>query len=157
MSIMVALLTAMILSNVVQAGGPYVISESPLIHYAGGSGYPHTYSSSGCYGSSCLYLAQSETTGWWHWNVNYSNYYQWYAWDPTVGVAAAYYTVWESAGYQWQVTVNQANHHGSWVYIGYSDYPTNPGEFMYTTNECVSGYTCSNLKVFWDQMELTTH
>jgi hypothetical protein len=156
-SISIAILTALILSSIVQAGGPYIISEATILHFSGNNGYPHSYSSSGCYNGTCKYLSQSEPTEGWYWPNGYSNFYQWYAYDPTVGQAAAYYTVWESGSYYWTVTVNQANHHGQWVYLGYSDYPGDPGEHLVLDNRCISGYTCSSLNIYWDEMELTTH
>lgn len=159
-SIIVAILTATLLSNVVLAAGPFYITQEPLYYVQGSSAYPNSLPSSGCRGGSCRYLGQvTAYDGIWRWGstTSYSNVNQWYAYDPKVGVAAADYWVWENSSYSWSVVMDQSNINNKerFVYIGYSD-KTNSGEWMATNNGCIYGWYCGSLNVYWDDIYITT-
>lgn len=143
-----------------RAGGPYYISESPLT-WLSGSGTPITVSTSSCYGGACKYMYQnSSNPATWRWAYTNANIYQWYVYRPYTGEAAARYwwLTYRSGSVRdsWFVTVNQAVSKGTWAYLGYSDYLPNAYGEIRLSNQCVSGYWCGGLKVYWDNMKYTT-
>jgi hypothetical protein len=151
----------MVFANVIiaRAGGPYYISENPLTWLAG-SGTPTSVSTSSCYGGACKYMYQDTgNPATWRWAYTNANVYQWYVYRPYTGEAAAKYwwlTYRSGVKDSWFVTVNQAANKGTWAYLGYSDYlPNNYGELR-LSNQCVSGYWCGGLRVYWDDMRYTT-
>ncbi|MCX6054615.1 MAG: hypothetical protein NTZ74_06845 [Chloroflexi bacterium] len=147
LSTLIALITASLVTTLVFAVTS--VSEANLYHYNGTVSSPTTYSSSGCAGSSCRYLTQSSSASVYRWAYLTSRKYYWYAYCPTIGVAAANYGV---TGESWTTVMNQANtsNQGSYVYLGYSD--NSASEAPFTSNACVSGYSCSSLRVYWDNM-----
>ncbi|MCG2785092.1 MAG: hypothetical protein L6461_08305 [Anaerolineae bacterium] len=151
----------MVFANVIiaQAGGPYYISEAPLT-WLSGSGTPTSVSTSSCYSGTCKYMYQDTgNPATRRWARTYANIYQWYVYRPDAGEAAARYwwiTYRNGVKDSWYVNVNQAVSKGTWAYLGYSDYlPNNYGELR-LSNQCVSGYWCGGLRVYWDEMRYLT-
>lgn len=143
----------------VRAGGPYYLSESSL-SWISGSGTPTQQTTSSCYGGTCKYMYQNTSNpATWRWSYTRANIYNWYVYRPYTGQAAARYwwlTHGQGANDSWFVVVNQATSKGSWAYLGYSDdLPNSYGELR-LSNQCVSGYWCGGLKVYWDNMKYTT-
>lgn len=151
----------MVFANViiVRAGGPYYISENPLTWLAG-SGTPTSVSTSSRYGGACKYMYQDTgNPATWRWAYTNANVYQWYVYRPNTGEAAAKYwwlTYRSGVKDSWFVTVNQAANKGTWAYLGYSDYLPNTYGELRLSNQCVSGYWCGGLRVYWDDMRYTT-
>lgn len=152
-STIVALVTATLATTVVFATTYY--SEASLTHYNLANDSPITYSSSGCAGSSCRYLNQSSTPSAWRWQyASSSGIYNWYAYCPTIGQAAAKYGLTSKS---WTIVMNQAstNNKGTYVYLGYSD-ASDTGT-LFTSNACISGWGCSGMPVYWDNMGYSVH
>ncbi len=152
----------MVFANVMiaSAGGPYPISENPLTWLAG-SGTPTSVSTSSCYGGACKYMYQDTgNPATWRWAYTNANVYQWYVYRPNTGEAAAkYWWLTYRNGVRkdsWFVTVNQATNKGTWAYLGYSDYLPNDYGELRLSNQCISGYWCGGLRVYWDDMKYTT-
>ncbi len=98
------------------------------------------------------------------WNMgttNVNNIYDWCAYIPSsLPTAGVRYDVWEkSTTYYWYVLVNQANHKGQYVYLGFSDYPNQNDATKYTVlrNQCQSGYACDGRKVYFDTIKYSTY
>jgi len=147
LSTLIALITASLVTTLVFAVTS--VSEANLYHYNGTVSSPITYSSGGCAGSSCRYLTQSSSPSVYRWAYRPTGRYYWYAYCPTIGVAAANYAI---TGEYWITVMNQANtsNQGKYVYLGYSDYSGSSA--LFTSNTCVNGYSCSSLRVYWDNM-----
>lgn len=148
----IALLTSMVVF-----AANYYISESQLTHITGPSNPPATISNSGCVGGQCRYLYQSASPSGYRWNYTQNNANLWHAYDPTIGEAAARYSVKVISYPEWYITMKQANvnNKGHYVYLGFSDLYPNNGGYLSLTNQCVSGYFCGGLRVFWDSMMYT--
>ncbi len=152
-SIVVAIVTASLVTTMVFAVTR--ISESGNLSYVSGpSGYPSTKTSSSCLGGSCLYLNQSSDPAVWRWPYLSAGIWNWYAYCPSIGQAAAKYGVMYES---WSTVMNQANpsNWGTDVYLGYSD--KNSSEALFTSNTCISGWGCYSLPVYWDSMGYTGH
>jgi hypothetical protein len=82
---------------------------------------------------------------------------QWYAYDPSIGVAAAQYWVQNNQSELWPTVMDQSNtsNKGNFVYIGYSDHTQNTGAYMDLSNKCIAGWGCYGLNVYWDDMGYT--
>ncbi len=159
-SLVIAFVVTLTTILVARAGGPYYVSDNPL-SYLSGSGTPTTVSTSSCYGGSCQYMYQDTVNpASYRWAyTTYSNVYDWYAYRPYVGEAAAKYwwlTHGQGANDNWFVTVDQSANHGTWAYLGYSDYLPNTYGELRLGNQCVSGYWCGGLRVYWDDWKYTT-
>jgi hypothetical protein len=163
LSAVVTILVAGLFTTVVQAGGPYYKSQESIYRITG-SGSTTRITNAGCYkdGNSgtkyCRYMTQDNVNPTvYAWDMNTSNIYYWHVYVPSIGEAAAKYRVNESGSY-WDVIVNQASatNKGKIVWLGYSDIMPNSGEYVFTSNTCVTGYYCGGLKVYWDDIEYTT-
>jgi hypothetical protein len=88
--------------------------------------------------------------------------YEIWAYDPTIGEAAARYwwrTYNGGVRDNWYITVNQANvnNKGKFVYLGFADYLPNTYGELRLSNGCLDpAYACGN-KVYWDSMRYTTN
>jgi len=161
-SLVIASLVVFANVMIVRAGGPYHVSENPL-SWILGSGAPTSVSTSSCYGGACKYMYQDTVDpALWRWEYTRANVYKWYVYRPYTGEAAARYwwlTYQSGRGIRddWIVIVNQATNKGTWAYLGYSDYlPNSYGELRFS-NQCVPGYWCGGLRVYWDDMRYTTN
>jgi hypothetical protein len=154
-SLVIACAVTLATMLVARAGGPYYISEDPLTRLSG-SGALTTTSTSSCYGGSCKYMYQDAANPTaWRWEYTQANVYQWYVYRPYVGEAAAQYW-WPTNRENWFVTVDQSANHGTWAYLGFSDYLPNSYGELRLGNQCVQYYWCGGLKVYWDDMKYTT-
>ena len=132
-SLIIAVLAASIVTIVGFAGGPYNRSEGGstsgnLWRYSGTQNKT-TLASASCIGGYCAYLTQvslPQNQTIYAWNMgttNVSNIYDWCAYIPSIATAAVRYDVFEkNQTWFWNVLVNQANHQGQYVYLGFSDY-----------------------------------
>lgn len=153
LSVLVTILTASVMTTVVYAAT--TITETNLNHYNYGTDSPITVSNKGCAGKSCRYLNQSSSYSIWSWSSpSKKGIYDWYAYCPTIGRAAANYGL---TGDSWVITMDQSNsnNQGNYVYIGYNDH--NNKASLFTGNSCVSGWSCSNLPVYWDNIQYSNH
>jgi hypothetical protein len=172
LSMSIAILTAGIITVAAFAGGPYTRTEgtttSQNLWRWGGTGTQtiQTLTSASCAGGYCGTLTQPTggADDYYAWNMgtsNVNNIYHWCAYIPaTLPKAAVRYGVWENQStYYWDVLVNQANHKGQYVYLGFSDYPNANDASKYPTlsNECQSGYACAGYKVYFDTIKYTTY
>jgi hypothetical protein len=165
LSSIIAFLVAGMITAVAQAGGPYYRSQENIYRLTG-SGTTTRITNAGCYKDNntgtkyCRYMTQDNSypTAY-AWNMSASNIYYWHAYIPSIGEAAAKYRVKETGSYYWDVVVNQASatNKGKIVWLGFSDIIPNSGEYVFTSNACVSGYYCGALKVYWDDIEYTTN
>jgi len=134
-SIAVALVTATTIASVVWA--MTYVSEANLYYVFGGTSVPVTYSSSGCAGGSCRYLNQSSSNpGIFRWAYAPTGIYDWWAYCPTIGWAAAEYNLMYEV---WSTIMNQSNpnNQGKYVYLGRND--VSASEALYTSNKCITG------------------
>jgi|GEM_PF-2038865 len=173
LSLLIAVLTASIVTIVALAAGPYTRTEgtttSQNLVKVGGTQNKQTLPSASCAGSYCGTLTQP--TGGagntiYEWNMgtsNVSNIYHWCAYIPTtIPTAASRYVISElSHTYSWDVLVNQSNFKGKFVYLGFSDYPNqSPADISKRPgldNACQSGYSCDGRKVYFDTIRYTTY
>ena len=148
------------MTTIIVRAANYYYSEGSLYWISGPSASPTTYSSSGCAGGSCRYKTQSSDPSTFRWSYSPSNLLYYYAYCPTIGQAAANYGArFDGSGWAFtNVVMNQANssNQGKYVYLGYTDWTPNSGGYLMTSNRCVSGYSCSGLKVFWDNILYVT-
>jgi len=169
-SLLIAILTAGIVTIAGMAGGPYNRSEGGntsgnLWQYYGPLTIS-TISSSACLDTYCGRLPQAVSSSndtYYAWNMgssNVTNIYDWCAWTPSIANAGVRYDIWEkSQSYYWYVLVNTANHHGQYVYLGFSDYPNigDASKFPLERNQCQAGYACDGRYVYWDRIRYTTY
>lgn len=153
----VMIIVALSISSIAVAA-TYIITESTLFYVYGPQTYPINLASGGCAGGYCRYLYQSENLSVYRWDHTEDNVDDWEAYCPTIGEAAARYTVRVEGQTHWSIIMNQANqnHQGSYVYLGDSNNPDNSGGYLTLQNSCVAGYWCGGLKVYWDNMRYTT-
>ena len=158
-SLVIAFAMTVVTILIARAGGPYYISENPLT-WLSGSGTPTQVSTSSCYGGACKYMYQDTVNpAVWRWAYTRANIYNWWVYRPYTGEAAARYwwrTYRGGLRDNWYVTVNQAANKGTWAYLGYSDYLPNDYGELRLSNQCVSGYWCGGLRVYWDDMKYDT-
>ena len=164
LSAVVTILVAGLFTTVAQAGGPYYKSQETIYRLTG-SGTTTRITDTGCYKDEntgtryCRYMTQDNVNPTaYAWNMNTSDIFYWHVYVPTIGQAAAKYRVNETGSYYWDVIVNQASatNKGKIVWLGYSDIMPNSGEYVFTSNACVTGYYCGGLRVYWDDIEYTT-
>ena len=173
LSLLIAALTASVVTVVALAGGPYTRTEgtnsSQNLVRTGGTQTKQTLSSASCAGGYCGTLTQP--TGGagntiYEWNMgttNVNNIYHWCAYIPTtIPTAAGRYVISElNHTYSWAVLVNQSTHKGQYVYLGFSDYPNqSPADTSKRPaldNTCLSGYSCDGRKVYFDTIKYTTY
>lgn len=156
----VAVLTALSITLVAQAGGPFYITEANLTFVNGVSNQPpQLLSSTSCLNGSCKYRPGSNVSysiNTYRWDYTRAHTWQIYAYCPTIGESVAKYA-WRDINI-WGVTVNQANinNKGKYVYLGYSDYVAqNTGGYLMLSNDC-TGWTCGK-KVLFDTMRYNTN
>lgn len=162
-SVIVACVVALFITLVASAGGPYYISENTLYYMQGPTTSPIRLSNANCYGGQCRYLYQSSSSpSTYRWEYTRANMYYLWAYCPGIGEAAARYW-WRTyrGGYvmdNWYITMNQSNpnNKNKFVYLGFADYLPNDCGELRLSNQCVSGYWCGGLKVYWDNMKYTT-
>lgn len=160
-SLIIACVTAVVTILMVGAiSGYYYVNESPLYKIIG-SGTLTSVSTSSCYGGDCRYMYQDTVDpAVYRWGYSRANIYQWWVYRPYTGEAAAKYawfTYYNGVKDNWVVTVDQSANHGTWAYLGYSDYVPNSYGELRLGNQCVSGYWCGGLKVYWDEWRYNTN
>lgn len=172
LSLSIAILTAAgIVTVAAFAGGPYLRTEgtntSQNLWRFSGTQTKQTLTSASCAGGYCGTLTQptgGAVDTYYAWNMgtsNVNNIYYWCAYIPTtLPTAAVRYDVWEkSTTYYWYVLVNQANHKGKNVYLGFSDHPNinDASKYPVLRNQCLSGYACDGRKIYFDTIKYTTY
>lgn len=163
-AIVFAIAISLLLSAVAFAGGPYYFSQEGIAYLTGPTTSTTRITNTGCAQDNntgtryCRYLTQNSNATAYKWDTSTNNMYQWYVYCPTLGEAAAKYRVRESSSWYWDVIMNQANssNQGTYVYMGYSDNIPNSGQYIFTSNACVTGYYCGSLKIYWDDIKYTT-
>ncbi len=150
---LVAIVTCSIASISVRAGAYGYISEYSGNFTANGSITAVLPCNSTCKNGNAKQATQNNgATGFW--NTSQVGVVTWDAWIPNPVQGATYaavrYYVYSNQD-DFNLMVNQNNWKNSYVYLGNLDWIGTWGQVVLPSS-CVTGYTCTTLKVYYDQI-----
>lgn len=166
--IILALTISSSLTSLVKAGGPYYINELNPKSNKGSFykwyGEPASYVTSTACGNGQCYRLIQQTETIYFWTPSLTNVHRIYVYQRTNnpdGACVRYWSTYYRSGmlFLWYLDVNQRNpqNQGMYLEIGHNDYFPNYAANLHMSNDCVPGWWCGGLYVYWDDMKYTTN